>query len=94
MSFTPQPRNWIQPQPRIRTRQDDYRIVIQLAWSDGHAPEVVPSVTVTTDEGDELVSLVVGLTIDGGEVPSVVAQIGRDAADFIRRTRDPFDDLL
>ena len=94
MPFTPQPRNWIQPQPRIRTRQDDYRIVIQLAWSDGHDPQVVPSVTVTTDEGDELVSLVVGLTIDGSEVPSVVAQIGRDAADFIRRTRDPFDDLL
>lgn len=94
MPFTPQPRNWFQPQPRIRTRQDDYRIVIQLAWSDGHDPQVVPSVTVTTDEGDELVSLVVGLTIDGSEVPSVVAQIGRDAADFIRRTRDPFDDLL
>lgn len=94
MPLTPQPRNWIQPAPRIRTRQDDYRLVIQLAWSDGHDPEVVPSVTLFTDEGEQLLSLVVGLTIETGEVASVVAQIGRDAADFIRRTRDPFDDLL
>lgn len=93
MPFTPQPRNWIQAQPRIRTRQDDYRVNIQLAWSDGHDPKVTPSVTVTTDEGDEIVSLVVGRPIDGSEVPSVVAQIGRDVADFVRRTRDPFDDL-
>lgn len=93
MPFTPQPRNWIQPQPRIRTRQDDYYIDVRLAFSDGHDPEITPSVTVTVSEGEELVSLVVGLRITTGEVAGVVHQIGRDVADFIRRTRDPFDDL-
>jgi hypothetical protein len=66
---------------------------MQIAWTDGHAPRVVPSCTVYVGDSDEVVSLVVGLELEVSELPSVIATMGRDAADWVRRTRDPFDNL-
>lgn len=94
MPLPTQPSQWIHAQPRIRTRQDDYRIVIQLAWTDGADPQVTPSVRVVVGEDDELVSEYVGAPVGTGDLLWLLRGVSIDAADWVRRTRDPFDDLL
>lgn len=88
------PPQWIHAQPRIRTREDAYRLIVQLAWTDGENPRVTPSVRVVVGEDDELVSEFVGAPIGTDVLYLALTDIAADAVAWIRRTRDPFDDLL
>lgn len=88
------PAQWIYAQPRIRSRQDDYRLVVQLAWTDGEHPQVTPSVRVVVGEDDELVSEFVGAPISTEVLYLALTDIAADAVAWVRRTRDPFDDLV
>lgn len=88
------PKQYVAMQPRLRAPDERLRAQIQIAWSPGD-DEYVLSVTVYSGEDDsELLSCVVAPPADHVDVRTDVHSACFDVLQLIRRSGDPFDDLL
>lgn len=81
-------------QPALRHGNEEYHATIQLSWTPGPTPQVVASVRVTEGEDDYLRSLVVLQPCDVGELFGVLMACSHDLVALVRRSTDPFDDLV
>lgn len=84
----------VRMQPALRHGNEEFHATIQLAWTPGPAPQVVASVRVTEGEDDDLRSVVVLPPVEVGGLYGVLNACVDDLVHLVRRTTDPFDDLL
>lgn len=88
------PKQYVAMQPRFRAPDERLRAQIQVAWSPGN-DEYVLAVTVYSGEDDsELLSCVVAPPAGWLDVRTDIHSACFDVLELIRRSDDPFDDLL
>lgn len=91
---SPGPHQYVSMQPRLRAPDERFRCQIQLAWTPGDDSYVV-GVTVYQGEDDsELQSLCVAPPMGWLDFRAQVHAAVFDALELVRRSDDPFDDLL
>lgn len=84
----------VRMQPKMRLPDEIYQASITIGWTAGQSPQPVVGVRITEEPDDELRSLVVLEPVEVGELYSVLNAVVDDLVNLIRRTSDPFDDLL
>ncbi len=84
----------VQMQPKFRQPDEIYQVTITVSWTAGESPQPVVGVRVAEEPDDELRSLVVLPPVEVGGLFGVLDAISHDVLNLVRRTTNPFDDLL
>lgn len=90
------PDQWISMQPAIRCGDEYFFATAQVAWTPDTTSkmEVTTSLKVTQGEERDLRSLVVAAPVGYAMLPIQLRTLGQDLLDLVRRSANPYDDLL
>ena len=85
---------WIRMQPKIRSGPEHLEVTVRISWDPEHADELQVAVQVEDLVADELLSLRVSSVLARSDLAPALRLIGDEALGLIRRSANPFDDLL